>query len=106
VASAVTLTAGAVGGGAIVTVEGMDFRILEPLGVAVGLYVPILALWGATVGLVTERLLRSEAVFAMSQSGVDRRFFGIFGGVVGWLALMALTVLGLVELANDISELT
>lgn len=106
VATAVTLTAGVFGGGALVTVEGIDFRILEPLGLAVGLFVLIPALWGATIGLVTDRLLRSEAVFAVRPAQLQQRFLGPFGAVSGWLGLVALATLGLVELVNDVSGLT
>ena len=106
VASAVTLTTGAFGGGTLVTVEGIDFRILEPLWLAVALFVLIPALWGATIGLVTERLLGSEVVFAVPPAQVRQRFLGPFGAVFGWLVLVALTTIGLVELANDISGLT
>lgn len=102
-AAAVAVATGSFLGGAIVSAEGIDFRFLTPLWLAVGLFVLLPALWGATLVLLTDRLLRSEAVFAMSQPRLDRRFLG---GVAGWLILLVLTTVGLVELANDLSELT
>jgi len=45
-------------------------------------------------------------VFAVPPAQVRQRFLGPFGAVFGWLVLVALTTIGLVELANDISGLT
>ena len=46
-------------GASIVHPDGVDFRLLDPLWLTVGLFVLIPGLWGATVVVVTERLLRS-----------------------------------------------
>ena len=47
-------------GASIVHTDGVDFRFLDPLWLTVGLFVLIPGLWGATVVVVTERLLRSH----------------------------------------------
>ena len=47
-------------GAIIVNPDGVDFRLLDPLWLTVGLFVLIPGLWGATVVVVTERLLRSS----------------------------------------------
>ena len=59
VAIGISLAAAAFAGAGIVHTDGVDFRLLDPLWLTVGLFVLIPALWGATVVVVTERLLRS-----------------------------------------------
>ena len=59
VAIGISLAAASFGGASIVHTDGVDFRLLDPLWLTVGLFVLIPGLWGATVVVVTERLLRS-----------------------------------------------
>src|SRR4051812_30979607 len=60
VAIGVALAAAAFAGAGIVHTDGVDFRLLDPLWLTVGLFVLIPGLWGATVVVATERLLRSN----------------------------------------------
>jgi hypothetical protein len=107
------LTAVAVGiataageGALVVKSGGIDFRLLEPLWLAVGLFLLIAGAWGVTVVLLTERLLRPGAVFQSLPSQIDRRYGGAIGSTLGWLALLAITTLGVIDLVRDIARLT
>ena len=93
------VAAASIGGAAIVHTDG-DFRILEPLWLTVGLFVLIPGLWGASVVVVTERLLRSGLVMGLPPQ-VHRRYVG----AVGWLTLTAIATLGVRDLVADIGAL-
>jgi hypothetical protein len=86
IAVGVTAAAGA-GGGLIVNAHGIDFRVLDPLWLAVGLFLLIPGAWGVTVVLLTERLLQPGAVFKTLPSQIDKRYWGIAGSGVGWFIL-------------------
>src|SRR5688572_26216033 len=62
-------------GASIVDPNGVDFRILDPLWLTVGLFVLIPGLWGAAVVVVTERLLRSDYSKGLPPL-VHRRYWG------------------------------
>ena len=94
------------GGGAIVQSHGIDFRVLEPLWLAVGLFLFIPAAWAVTVVPVTERLLRPGAVFAVLPSHINKRYWGTAGSTIGWLILVVIAGLGLANLARDLANLT
>lgn len=106
VAIAVGITAAAAAGALIVKSDGIDFRVLEPLWLAVGLFLLIGGAWGVTVVVLTERLLRPGTVFRLLPPQIDRRYWGAFGSTLGWLALLAITTLGIIGLARDIAQLT
>ncbi len=101
----VAFAAGA-GGGAIVNAEGIDFRVLEPLWLAVGLFLLIPGAWGVTVVLLTERLLRPGTVFQTLPTHIDKRYWGAAGSAAGWLILTAITAFGLIDLTRDLDRLT
>lgn len=106
VALGVGITAAAGEGALIVNADGIDFRVLEPLWLAVGLFLLIAGAWGVTVVVLTERLLRPGNVFRSPPSQIDMRYWGTVGSALGWLALTAITVLGIIDLARDIAQLT
>ena len=62
---------------------------------------PIPGLWGATVVVVTERFLRSQAIEGLP-SLVHRRYWG----ATGWILLVGITTIGLRGLLGDIATLT
>lgn len=101
---AIALGAG-VGGGLIVSPDGVDFRVLEPLWLAVALFVFLPAVWGATVAVTTERLLHHPSIASYDVGGIDARPLGRYGDLVAWAGLATITVLGLVNLVNDLNEL-
>ena len=101
VAIGTSLAAASFVGASIVHPDGVDFRLLDPLWLAVGLFVLIPGLWGATVVVVTERLLRSVDPTGLPQ-GVHRRYWG----ATGWILLVGITTLGLRGLVADIATLT
>ena len=88
-------------GASIVHTDGVDFRLLDPLWLTVGLFVLIPGLWGATVVVVTERLLRSNHVDGLPPL-VHRRYWG----ATGWILLVGVTTIGIQDLLADIATLT
>jgi hypothetical protein len=68
----VAAAAGA-GGGLIVNADGIDFRVLDPLWLAVGLFLLIPGAWGVTVVFLTERLLQSGTLFKTLPSQINNR---------------------------------
>jgi hypothetical protein len=88
-------------GASIVNPDGVDFRILDPLWLTVGLFVLIPGLWGATVVVVTERLLRSGHIDGLTPL-VHRRYWG----ATGWILLVGITTMGIRDLLADIATLT
>ncbi len=100
VAIGVSLAAAAYGGAGIVHTDGVDFRLLEPLWLTVGLFVLISGLWGATVVVATERLLRSNI------EGLPPRVHRRYWGASGWILLVGITTLGIRGLVADIATLT
>ncbi len=100
VAVGVALATATFGGASIVHTDGVDFRFLDPLWLTVGLFVLIPGLWGATVVVVTDRLLRRfPTVFPPR---VHRRYWG----ATGWILLVGITTLGVRGLLADIATLT
>jgi hypothetical protein len=59
-----------------------------------------------TVVFLTERLLQSGTLFKTLPSRINNRLGGIAGSVVGWLILVAITALGLVDLVDDVDRLS
>jgi hypothetical protein len=88
-------------GASIVHPDGVDFRLLDPLWLTVGLFVLIPGLWGATVVVATERLLRSLDTTALPQR-VHRRYWS----ATGWILLVGITTIGIQGLIADIATLT
>ena len=89
-------------GSLVVSSGGIDFRILEPLWLAITLFVLLPGAWGVSVVFLAERLLRPGAVYANPPAKVNERRFG----GLGWVILGAFTVLGVVDLISDIRVLT
>jgi hypothetical protein len=100
VAIGVSLAAAAYGGAGIVHTDGVDFRLLEPLWLTVGLFVLIPGLWGATVVVATERLLRFNI------EGLPPRVLRRYWGASGWMLLVGITAMGIRGLLADIATLT
>ena len=98
------------GGGMLVHADGIDFRLLEPLWLTVGLFLRWLVIpgaWGeSTVVVLTERVLKSGAIHPTLPQQIDKRLWGATGNTVGWLVLAAITALGLLDLARDVARLT
>jgi hypothetical protein len=55
------IIAGVAGGAAVIRPEGIDFRLLEPLGLAVAMFVALPAIYGAILALLVERSFRRPA---------------------------------------------
>ena len=101
VAIGTSLAAASFAGASIVHTDGVDFRVLDPLWLTVGLFVLIPGLWGATVVVATERLLRSLDTTALPQR-VHRRYWS----ATGWILLVGITTVGTQGLIADIATLT
>jgi len=100
VAIGVSVAAAAFAKAGIVHTDGVDFRVLEPLWLTVGLFVLIPGLWGATVVVATERLLR------LSIEGLPTRVHRRYWGASGWMLLVGITTYGIRGLVADIITLT
>lgn len=98
--------AAAAGGGFIVQSDGIDFRLLGPLWLTVGLFLLIPGAWGVTVVLLTERLLRPGSSAEVSSPGTEKRPLGPVGSFAGWAVIAAITGLGLADLVRDVARLT
>jgi len=125
VAMAVGVAVGS-GVGALIVQPGVDFELLEPLWLTIGLFVLLPGAWGVTVVLLTERLLRNATVPATPPSQVPTRHRGTLSTVVGslllpqfpmrrwgtsagaatWLLLAAITVAGVIDLTRDVARFT
>ncbi|MGI9613716.1 MAG: hypothetical protein ACR2QO_12450 [Acidimicrobiales bacterium] len=107
IATGITLALGTgAGGGPIVNADGIDFRFLDPLWLAVALFVFPPAAWGMTVALITERLLHHRAIAEEPLPGVDARPRGLIGDIIGWIGITTITLIGLRDLVQDIERLT
>lgn len=91
----------AFGGAAIVHTDGVDFRFLDPLWLTIGLFVLIPGLWGASVIVATDRLVRSDHLDDLPDH-IRRPYWG----ATGWIVLAAVTILGTRNLVADITALT
>ena len=94
------------GVGAMLVTVRVDFQILEPLWLTVGLFVFIPGAWGVTVVLLTEQLLRARTIREPVFSHIPTRIWGTRASQVAWLLLAAITVAGIIDLARDIAQLT
>ena len=92
-----------IGGGTIIRAEGIDFRLLEPLGLLVGMFLFLPGAWGVTVVVLTDRLVRKQAPY-LPTTVPDRRWRSIAGAAV-WLLLGLMTVAGFSDLVQDIERL-
>lgn len=104
-ATGVAVAVGAGAGAVIVSPDGIDFRVLEPLWLAVALFVVLPAAWGATVTVMTERLVHHPTLVGGQVRGVDDRPLRRFGDLIAWAGLTAITVFGIVDLVSDLDAL-
>jgi len=89
---------GIVGGAIVISPGGIDFTLLEPLGLAVAMFIALPAVYGVAVSLVVERFLARDSAFARSRAWIaglvlllPLGFFGVVG--LGVLALILAVVL-------------
>lgn len=102
----VALTASVVGGGAFVEAEGIDFRLLKPLWLAIGLFVFLPGAWGATVAITTDHFIESgNRTFNLQPLGSSQPASRA-ASVAAWGILGAIFTLGVIELSSDIAQLT
>jgi len=102
----VALTAAVVGGGLFVEAEGIDFRLLEPLWLAIGLFVFLPGAWGATVAIATDRFIeRDNQTFNLQPLGSGEPA-NRAASVAAWAILGIVFILGAAELSSDIAQLT
>jgi hypothetical protein len=97
---------GIVGGATVIRPGGIDFTLLEPLGVAVAMFIALPAAFGMAVSLFAERLLARDSGFARSRAWIAGLLLLLplgFFGVVG-LAVLAL-IFALVLLVRAAPEM-
>jgi hypothetical protein len=101
VAIGTAVASASIAGAIIVHTDGVDFRLLDPLWLTVGLFVLIPGLWGATVVVATEGLMRSDL-----GKGLPTRVHRRYWGAIGWMFLVAITTIGIHGLVEDVTTLT
>jgi hypothetical protein len=101
IASGFGLACGPFFGALLVTPDGVDFQLLEPLGLAVVLFVALPGLWGSTTVVLAEYLAQPGIMFDKPLRRLNERRLGF----LGWGLLGLLTVVGVVGLAVDVREL-
>ena len=79
---------GVVGGAIVIRPGGTDFTRLEPLGLAVAMFVVLPAAYGVVVGALAERFLAADSAFLRSR-----------GSMAGLAVLLPLPLLGIFGLA-------
>jgi hypothetical protein len=89
---------GIVGGATVIRPGGIDFTLLDPLGLAVALFIALPAAYGVAVSLLVERFLADRSAFSRSKALIagfvlllPLGFFGLIGVAV--LALILAAVL-------------
>jgi hypothetical protein len=89
---------GIVGGATVIRPGGTDFTLLEPLGLAVAIFVALPAAYGVATSLLAERFLAHDSAFGRSMAWIaglvlllPLGFFGVVGLAV--LALILAAVL-------------
>ena len=79
---------GIVGGATVIRPGGIDFTLLDPLPLAVAMFIALPAVYGVAVSLLIERFLASDSPFSRSKVGV-----------AGLVLLLPLALLGPIGLA-------
>lgn len=74
---------GLVGGALVIRPHGIDFTELEPLWLAVGMFVALPAVYGVATSLLAERFLKP-----------DSRLLRSGAGIASWVALLPLALTG------------
>jgi hypothetical protein len=99
-----TVYVGLVGGAGLVSPDGIDFRALSPLSLAVAMFVAIAVAYGAVMPWLTERMLREDSVMRR------RRWAWIAGllplvlaNIVGILVLVLATLVLVVRRSAPIT---
>jgi hypothetical protein len=89
---------GIVGGATVIRPGGIDFTLLEPLGLAIAMFIALPAAYGVAVSLFAERFLADDSAFGRSKAWIaglvlllPLGFFGVVGLAV--LALILAAVL-------------
>jgi hypothetical protein len=85
---------GIVGGATVIRPGGVDFTLLEPLGLAVAMFVVLPTAYGVATSLLAERFLADNSVFGRSRAWIAGLVLllplGLFG--VAGLAVLALVL--------------
>jgi hypothetical protein len=85
---------GIVGGATVIHPGGIDFTLLEPLGLAVAMFVVLPTAYGVATSLLAERFLADNSVFGRSRAWIAGLVLllplGLFG--VAGLAVLALVL--------------
>ena len=91
---------GIVGGAQVIRPDGIDFTLLQPLWLAVAMFVALPAAYGVAVSLLAERFLADDSAFSRSRAWIAGLVLllplGLFGlvGLAVIAALVAAVLLG------------
>lgn len=96
----VAMAAGA--GASIVHTDGVDFLVLDPKWLAVGLFVFLPGMWAVTTVVVGQRMMQPGVMLPTTPGRLHQPRWG----AIGWLLLASMTVAGVLDLIDDVSYLT
>ena len=99
------LLAATVGGALVVRPDGIDFTLLDPLWLAVGLFVVLPAAYGASLSVFAERLMASARLRQGRWTWLGILPLGLLA-VTGPVGVALLLLLGLVVAANRSGRVT
>jgi hypothetical protein len=86
---------GLVGGALVIRPGGIDFTLLDPLGLAIAMFVALPAAYGVATGFLAERFLRDDSAIARSRLSLLVFIFLIpiaLTGVIGLAIVSAIAV--------------
>lgn len=95
------VTSAALFGTFLVAPEGVDLQILDPVWLAVALFVVLPGVWATLVVFLADWLTRPGVLFFSLPARIDERRFGY----AGWVVMALFTILGLAGLIADIRDL-
>ena len=87
------MLAGLVGGSRVIRPGGVDFTLLDPLALALAMFVALPAAYGAATSLLAERFLREDSAFRGSRASFALLVFLLpiaLSGPTGVLVLLAI----------------
>lgn len=101
VATGAGVTSAALFGTLLIAPDGVDLQILEPIWLAVVLFIVLAGIWATLTVLLTEWLTRPGVFFITLPARINERRHGH----VGWVVMALATGIGVILLISNIRDL-